>query len=57
MPFVTISPGLMSRPCRLSEFYPSSWASELGTKTPGGWGGGVLLESLGGDVPLGPWNP
>ena len=21
------------------------------------WGGGVLWEFLGGDVPLGPWNP
>ena len=24
---------------------------------PGGGGGGVLLEFMGGDVPLGPWNP
>ena len=23
----------------------------------GGGGGGVLKEFLGGDVPLGPWNP
>ena len=33
---------------------------ELGTLTRGGGGGcrgGVLWEFLGGDVPLGPWNP
>ena len=23
----------------------------------GGGGGGILKKSLGGDVPLGPWNP
>ena len=26
-------------------------------KRPRGWGGGVLKEFMGGDVPLGPWNP
>ena len=37
--------------------HENTWTNHQAPTTVSFYPGGVLLEFLGGDVPLGPWNP
>ena len=52
---MTKMPDLMLLHCSITE--PQLCPIERRIQASRGGGGGVLWEFLGGDVPLGPWNP